>query len=190
MLLTVAAGCRHAGQCGGPTHPATNAVPDLRADDAPCNAIWLDSLGVVGIKQEWRKARARRSVDNHALRIGGKSYAHGIGTHATSQYAIELKGQATRFVANAGVDDETDGSGSVVFEVWVDGKRVAQTPVLRGEGAPALIDVPLDRAQRLELRVEAADFGITSDHADWAGALLYLVPGAKDTPPWNARANR
>ena len=87
-------------------------------------AIWLDSLDVGTIEQGWRTAQACRSVGEHAIKIHGATFAHGVGTHAQSLMDIDLKGAATRFTAMIGIDDETDGKGIAEFEVlggWQEG---------------------------------------------------------------------
>lgn len=158
-------------------------TPDLKATDAPPNALWLETLDLSKITQGWQEARAGRSVENNPLSLKGEVYPHGIGTHARSEWLIDLKGVATKFVAMAGVDDEKKSSpASITFEVWVDGKRVMETGVLHGGDEPKPISVDLTGAKRLRLIVGDAGDGIDSDHADWAGAMLLLVPGATVKP--------
>ncbi len=154
----------------------------LSANKAPPGAIWLDSLGVSYIEQEWGQARARRSVERHPLTIGGKVFRHGVGTHAASEMRIDLKGAAEQFVSFVGVDDETAKKGSVTFEVWVDGKRAAESGRMAGGDAPKRIDADLRGAKRMTLLVGDADDGIDFDHADWAGAVIVLAPGAAAKP--------
>ena len=127
-------------------------------------------------------AAAGRSIDGHPLTLGGTVYPHGIGTHAVSEFTVDLHGSATRFTAMVGVDDETHTSGSVVFSVSVDGTTRAQTGVLHGGDKPQLLSVDLVGAKRMTLRVSDGGDGITYDHADWAGAVLTLVPGAAARP--------
>ena len=125
---------------------------------------------------------AGKSIDGHPLTLGGVVYPHGIGTHAESVFVINLHGGATHFDATVGVDDETGHQGSVAFSVRVDGKTLAQTGVLHGGDAPQPISVDLTGAQRMTLIVSDGGDGITYDHADWAGALLTLAPGALVKP--------
>ena len=155
---------------------------DLQGAAAPPNAMWLDRLDLSKIEQDWGSPHGGRSVENNPLQLGGVVYEHGIGTHAESELAIDLKGAATKFVAMVGVDDEKKGHGSVTFEVWVDGEKKAETPVLRGGDAPKLMAVDLTGARSLLLLVTDADDGVDSDHADWAGAMLLLAPGASEQP--------
>lgn len=146
----------------------------LQAEQAPPSALWLDSLDLSPVQQDWGRPRAGRSVGRNAMRLGDTPYAHGLGTHAFSECHIELHGNGQRFMAMVGIDDEVGPNGSVIFEVWVDDARRWQSPVLKGGDAPLLVDVDVASAERLTLMVDPAGDGIRLDHADWAGALLVL----------------
>lgn len=148
----------------------------------PPGAIWVETLGFDGMEQEWGKPQAALSVEENPLQIDGKVYPRGIGTHANSEMLIDLKGVARRFEAVVGVDDETKGAGSVVFGVWVDDQERGRTGVLSGGDPPETVAVDLTDARQMMLVVEDAGDGINSDHADWALAMLVLVPGAKVQP--------
>jgi len=150
----------------------------LAAQTPPPNAMWLERLDISNMSQDYGSARRRRSVDEQPLTLHGVVYPHGIGTHAHSEMVVLLGGAATRFVSMVGVDDEKKGAGSVRFEVTVDGKQRTSTKILRGGDEPALIDVDLTGAKTMSLVVDDAGDGIDSDHGDWAGALLFLAPGA------------
>jgi alpha-galactosidase len=174
FALALTTGRAPAGE-GGPS-------PDLRAKDAPPNCLWLDSLDLGLMTQGWGSPQARKSVDGRAITLKGEIYAHGIGTHAASEWLIDLKGAARKFLADVGIDDEVNDRGSVEFEVWVDGKKAASTPVLRGGGKPARIEVDLAGAKKMLLLVTEGVDGINYDHADWAGVLLVLDPTAQSKP--------
>lgn len=154
----------------------------LAASKAPRGTIWLDSLDLSYIEQGWGQPQKGRSVEKHPLTIGGQVFRHGVGTHAVSEWNIELKGAAQRFVSYVGVDDDTDKKGSVTFEVVVDGKKVAESGRMAGGDAPKRIEVDLRGAKRMSLLVGDADDGVDYDHADWAGAVIVLLPGATDRP--------
>jgi alpha-galactosidase len=153
-----------------------------RGSMLPEHAIWLDSLDLNTIEQGWGKPQAGRSVDANPLRLHGTMYARGVGTHAASEMTIQLKGAATRFSAMVGVDDEVGGQGSVEFEIWVDGKRVAGSGLLRGGSEPKLLSVDLRGAKKLLLLVNDGGDGIGFDHANWAGAVLELAADAAAKP--------
>jgi alpha-galactosidase len=151
--------------------------------EAPGNAVWLDSLNLSFVRQGYGSPHAGRSVDDNPITLDGVVYPHGVGTHAVSYMNIDLHGDATKFVSMVGVDDEKKGSdGSVVFFVYLDGKQVFKTPVMHPGEAPKMVSVDLTGAKHMQLKVGDANNGIDSDHADWAGALIYLVSDAKTKP--------
>jgi hypothetical protein len=168
-----------------PSPPAQTVAPneiDLRADNPPQHAVWLETLDLSKLKQQWGEVHAGRSVDGNPLTLGGIVYRHGVGTHAASDVLIDLKGSALRFAAMVGVDDEKKGYGSVRFHVLVDGKPLADTPVMHGGDRPQFLSIDLSGARQLRLSIDEADQGIANDHADWAGAMLILKPDAKEKP--------
>jgi len=67
------------------------------AQGAP--VVPLDTLDLTHIEQDYGSPHANRSIDDHPLTLGGKVFEHGIGTHANSHFAIDLKGSATKFMA-------------------------------------------------------------------------------------------
>ena len=147
------------------------------------DGVWLDELEVSHIEQEWGQPRARRSVDDHPLRIGGRSFERGVGTHANASALVVLDGCAARFQAQVGVDEEMKATrGSVEFRVVGDGRTLFQSPVLRSGDAAIAIDVDVSDIRRLELHVTDGGDGIDSDHADWADAKFLLAPGATARP--------
>ena len=70
----------------------------------------------------------------------------------------------------------------MTFEVWVNGKRAAESGRMAGGDAPKRIDANLRGAKRMTLLVGDADDGIDFDHADWAGAVIVLAPGEAAKP--------
>lgn len=163
--------------------PAQPAARPKEADPKlPAGEIWAETLDLKRMDQEWGQPRVALSVEKHPLTIAGTVYAHGIGSHANSEWTLDLKGVARQFRALVGVDDEVGKFGSVVFVVCVDGQEAARTPVLHGGDAAVPISVDLTGAREMTLTVEDAGDGIDYDHADWAEARLVLVRNAKQKP--------
>ncbi len=150
----------------------------VAAQTLPPNSVWLDTLDLSPLEQGYGSPQAKLSVDKHPLTLGGKAYAHGVGSHARATLVLDLRGGATRFVSTVGVDDETKSGGSVSFQVVVDGRVKAATGVLHGGDAPKQLSVDLTGARQLVLRVGDGGDNADNDHADWAGAYLTLKPGA------------
>ena len=78
------------------------------------------------------------------LRVGGRAYARGLGTHARSEIVYRLDNRYQRFEAEVGVDDEKKGLGSVVFQVVADGRKLFDSGVVRGKQPARKISLPLD----------------------------------------------
>ena len=105
-----------------PTLAQTDA--ELQGTALPANAMWLESLDISQMTTGWNNPGKGKSADNRPLTLGGTVYTHGVGTHAVSDFLVDLKGAAVKFVAMVGVDDEKKTSrASVTFTVFVDGKK-------------------------------------------------------------------
>lgn len=150
--------------------------------DEPTDVLYLEKLDLGKMTQEWGTPQARRSVNGRPITLNGKEYPHGIGTHARSEMLIDLKGRATRFTATAGIDDEAGKAGSATVQVWVDGKKLADTGVMRGGDRAKSLDVDLTGSQRMAIRIGNAGDGNGMDHADLADAKFLLVRDAKSKP--------
>ncbi len=149
---------------------------------APSGDFVLSRIDLHAVEQEWSDAKRDRSVDNNPLRIGGTTYATGIGTHAASLLELKLAGNALRFRAVVGLDDEATDRGSVRFLVFADDKPRFDSGVMR-KGPGKAIDVDLTGAKSLRLVVEDGGDGIDNDHADWADATLTLQDPSKPPTP-------
>jgi alpha-galactosidase len=171
--------------------PQSQPPAVLTAVDAPPNAIWIDSLDLSKMVQRRETPRPRATLARGSrgrgagplpITLGGVQYPHGIGTLSINELIIDLKGQATRFVAMVGLDDAASAQGSVTVEVWVDNRKKLITPVLKTGMPPVLVDVDLTGARFLELTIDDGGDVSTGDNADWGGGLIYLKPGATAQP--------
>jgi alpha-galactosidase len=110
--------------------------------------------------------------DGHGLSIRGTKYAKGLGTHAASEVVYFLGSRCTTVVADVGIDDEKTGKGSVVFQVWADGKKVADSGTVTGSSAVKKLTGDVSGATSLRLVVTDGGDGIANDHADWSNAQI------------------
>jgi hypothetical protein len=144
----------------------------MLATAAPDWIAGLQELDLSRMSQGWGSPQVNQSVSGSPLSIGGRKFAHGVGTHAVGEFALDLHGTARRFSAWVGVDDAAQPPGSVTFQVLGDGKVLWESGVMRA-GAPAQeVGVDLQGVQRLALRVGDAGDGNGMDHADWAEASI------------------
>ncbi len=128
------------------------------------------------LKVPWNY-QADRSVTGLALRCGKSEYLKGLGMHSASRITYRLDKPYRRLEAELGIDDDTQGMGSVVFRVFIDDrsgkwKLRYTSPTIRGGDAPTPVSVDLSGARQISLLVDFADRGDEMDHADWLDARL------------------
>jgi alpha-galactosidase len=140
--------------------------------------VSVSSLDLKQMTVGWSDAKTDLGVAGKPISIGGKQFTHGAGTHAASNFRVDLKGKATRFTAEVGVDDSAGNQGSVEFIVMGDGKVLWQSGVLAGGRAAVPVDVDLAGVTILGLRVTDGGDGTGNDHADWADAKITIKDGA------------
>jgi alpha-galactosidase len=134
--------------------------------------LWLDRLDVTLMRQAWSTPKANQSVSERPLSLTGTAYDHGIGTHANSEFHIDLKGSATRFTATVGIDDCAADAAGVIFRVYGDRKLLFESEQLHAGDQPAEIDLDLTGMRTLALIVDDCENGDKEDKADWADAKL------------------
>ncbi|MGA2683649.1 MAG: NPCBM/NEW2 domain-containing protein [Verrucomicrobiota bacterium] len=146
----------------------------------------LSQLDVSKVQQDWGEPHANKSVEDHTLSIGGQTFTNGLGTHACSELLVDVDGNAEKFTAQVGVDDEVGtGRGHAQFKVLGDGHLLWQSDLLHSGDAPQSADVSLDGVKQLTLIVSSGTNGINYAHADWANAEITMRTGTPEavSPP-------
>ena len=147
--------------------------------------VWIEDIDRSMMTCGYRQPLVARSIEGGLLSVDGKTYQHGLGTHAESQLVVPVGGNALSFEATVGIDDEKRGSeASVEFKVWADGRLVASSGLLRKRRRCAHLKADLAGVQVVVLEVTDGGDGISSDHADWADAFFTFKDG---TGPANPR---
>jgi beta-galactosidase len=85
---------------------------------------------------------------------------------------VDIGGRCSLFLADVGLDEEVGAGGSVVFEVWGDGRRLATSGLVRGTQAAVPLSADVAGVERLSLVVTKGGDGNADDHADWGDARL------------------
>lgn len=137
------------------------------------------------VSQGWKQTRTNLSITGGNLRVAGKKYEKGIGTHPKGEITFALGGKHKNFRAEAGIDDAGDPTGSVIFSVRVDGKEAFNSGLVRAGQAPIPIDLSVAGASTLTLAVTDGGDGMQGDHANWLNASLDLVLPAKLLPAYS-----
>jgi len=133
---------------------------------------WGSSSNGWGPPEVDRSNGERAPGDGGPIRVGTAAFDHGIGAHAPSSIVVDLAGRCSMFLADVGLDEEVGDRGSVVFEVWGDGERLASSGLVRGPQAAVPIAADLEGVDAMTLEVRPGGDGNAFDHADWADARL------------------
>jgi hypothetical protein len=117
---------------------------------------------------------------NTPLQVRGKIYAKGMGVQATDLLVYELKPEYDRFVALAGDDEQilsiNNGSNlarypSVIFKIFIDGRLMSESPMMRMSEGPWRFDVKIpEHSRRISLVADDGGNGNKEDLADWVDA--------------------
>jgi alpha-galactosidase len=151
---------------------ATVVVPPPSGTSYLSDLPWLSATGGWGPVERDTSNGESAAGDGHPITIGGVQYAKGLGVHAPSDVSFYTGGSCEKVTADVGVDDEKGAKGTVAFEIWADGTKVASTGVLTNAMPAQPVTADVTGAQVVRLVVTDGGDGIDSDHADWADARL------------------
>lgn len=121
------------------------------------------------VKQGWGQPRLGFSVDGKSVTAAGVPYPSCFGMHSNAILTYPIKGRFLRLTGDAGLPDYVTGTqGSVTFEVEGDGRKLWESPIVRG-GDPALrLDIPIVGIDTITLKIRDAGDGTAHDHGFWA----------------------
>jgi hypothetical protein len=108
--------------------PEPIKVKRASASLASSTTTYLSDLTWTYMTNGWGPAERDRSngetgdADGHTITLNGVTYTKGLGVHAYSEIRYDISNLGYElFVSDIGLDDETCGSGSVIFKVYLDG---------------------------------------------------------------------
>jgi len=135
-------------------------------------------------------SRVNESVNGQPLRITGRRYSRGFGTTSGARVTYFIGGGYELFSGEIGIDDETQGKGSVVFEIHGDDELLFRSDVCRGGEPPRRFNVSVEERRLLTLTVADAGDGTEYDHADWGDAYLRAVRRTASTDRRESRGQQ
>ncbi|MBL7008823.1 MAG: NPCBM/NEW2 domain-containing protein, partial [Planctomycetes bacterium] len=163
--------------------------PNL-ADDTPPGHRWLSDEEAALGSQEWGTLRRGRSVEGRPMKIRGRMYTRGFGTHAESEVPWFHDGSAAIFSGLVGIDDEVAIGASAEFQIW-NGESMLWSSGVVGRDDPAqMFHVDLEGLHVVYLRVTDGGDGNSYDHADWVELEVRPDPEAavrRHLPPMVVR---
>jgi hypothetical protein len=120
--------------------------------------------------------------------VGSVTFDHGIGTHAPAELVFDLGGGYRWLTFYAGVSAEMTEDGSITVQVWLDGKKAHETPVLRVKEEPVYACLPVAGVKELKLVGTDAGNGVGADHVNLGN--LRLTVGKKKPKPDGPKSRR
>jgi len=146
--------------------------------------IPLSSLEISKSTCGWGTVQANKSIGNNSIKLGGYTYASGVGTHGPSKIIVKLNGSVTRFYGIVGLDDEIRANASKANQANADYKAYlkgqdgtesiqAQGTITGKDTTYPEIDIDVNGWKYLVLETTNGSDGTNgNDHVDWANAYL------------------
>jgi alpha-L-fucosidase 2 len=129
----------------------------------------------------WGTAHDDASAAGTKLRIGSQAFDRGIGTHAPAELVFDAGGKYRWLTFYAGISADMTEKGSATVQVWLDGKKARETPVLRVKEEPLYVCLPIDGVGEIRLVATDAGDGIGADHVNF-GCLRMSIAAARPKP--------
>lgn len=142
--------------------------------------VWLDTLPLGPITQDWGIPQRDRQVNGRVLSINGRQYDRGVGMHANALWTFKIAGKAKNFFGTFGGDDSSQRRGSIQLALYGDGRLLLRSPILRG-GPPIDFQVNLTGVSLFEIRILNGGDNINHDAANLVEAGFVMTD--KDTIP-------
>ncbi|MFD7415838.1 NPCBM/NEW2 domain-containing protein [Kitasatospora purpeofusca] len=149
----------------------------------PSGVTRLSDLPFTSATNFWGPVERDRSNGDHVagdggtITIRGAQFPNGLGVHAPSEVGFHLGGTCRNLVTDVGIDDDAYGNGSVVFQVFKDGVKAADSGPVTGQDPARRLTADLTGAQELKLVVTDGGDGTSWDHADWANVRVACGDG-------------
>ncbi len=162
----------------GASATSTVQVTVLTLAPPPSGTSYLSDLTWVRATNGWGPVEKDTSNgetaagDGHPITINGVVYKKGLGAHAPSSIEYYAAKKCASVSTDVGVDDEKTANGSVTFEIWADGTKVADSGLLTTADPAKHLTADVSGAQFVRLIVTDGGDGTNSDHADWADARI------------------
>jgi alpha-galactosidase len=162
----------------GASAESTVQVSVLKLTAPPSGTSYLSDVSWLRASNGWGPVEKDMSNgetaagDGHPITINGTVYKKGLGVHAPSSVEYYTAKKCTSVSADVGVDDEKTANGSVTFELWADGTKVADSGLLTTADAAKHLTADVGGAAFVRLIVTDGGNGNDSDHADWADAQI------------------
>ncbi len=142
------------------------------ASDAP--VVYLDEILPCEVAMSQGQLQLNKSFNRADLIIAGKEFARGLGTHAYGRIRYNIAGKNFKnFKCFVGLNEDA-GNGTVIFEVWVDKKKIFTSASMNKKDHAKEVDLDIQEAASMELRTLGGTDSddIKGTYGDWCEARL------------------
>jgi alpha-galactosidase len=143
--------------------PGTSKLSDM---------AWTRAVNHLGPVERDTSNGDAAAGDGLPITIEGVVHAKGLGAHAPADIEFFTARRCSKVRFLGGIDDEVGPNGSVQFEIWADGERVARSGVVTGSQPAAEVTASVTNARYVRLVVTNAGDNAYFDHADLADATI------------------
>ena len=148
---------------------------------------WTNAQNLVGPVEIDASNGENSAGDGVTISINGQTFSKGLGVHAPSEITYTVNGDYASFQSYVGIDDEVAdcSSASMQFEVYADGQLMAQSPVMRPNEAPFLLEADITGAKEVTLVATVGGDNESCDHGDWANPRFLTCGDCEPNTPCN-----
>jgi alpha-galactosidase len=148
------------------------------------STIWLDDVNLESVSASIRSEKAKTNYLKKRMTIAGVSYERGIGAITTSVLAFSVNGDAQRFKAQVGADDEGRKDEPVKFYVVGDRKILFESGEMKAGDPAENVDVSLAGIRRVGLLVTDHIGGLKNNrtYCNWANAHFIMTADSLPHP--------
>jgi len=150
--------------------PAFCSISSIKAQKT--DTLWLQDLDLKKFVQVWDTTKTNLSLRNNPVTIAGQTFKNGLESRIEGIIKFELKGNAERFYALIGLDDNSSQNSSAVFSVLADTKEVFKSQVMKKGSKAVKVDLNLKGVKLLSLIIEEGGKAEYNDRADFAEAYI------------------
>jgi hypothetical protein len=121
--------------------------------------------------------QVNQSLTGGPMRLVDGTVARGIAVHSRCVLTYELNGQYERFRTKVGFEQPEGKPGRAAVRVLGDDKVLWEDADLKGDGKPAVLDLPASGIKTLTLEVGYGKDGDIGDRVVWGDARLIKPAG-------------
>ena len=134
--------------------------------------------------QGWGVLAFDRSIMDQPIKIAGRTFEHGLGTHGASEIVLRANQPMRTFRAWVGMDDNPGCRGvnagraeRMLFSLEAGGREIWRSAMIGIDTPPVRVEAPLSGAKELVLKAWDINGDAGYAHADWADVEVELADG-------------